>query len=56
MDQAAPKRSPMPSLGHEDSITISKVDVALTQLEDAIYLFIIGKRLSSITLAAAADC
>lgn len=55
MDQAAPKRSPMPSLGHEESITISKADVALTQLEDAIDLFIIGKRLSSITLAAAAD-
>lgn len=55
MDQAAPKRSPMPTLGHEDSIIISKADVALTQLEDAIELFITGKQLSSITLAAAAD-
>jgi|GEM_PF-1808920 len=55
LDQAAPKRSPMPSLEHEDSIKISKADVALTQLEDAIDLFLIGKRLSSITLAAAAD-
>lgn len=54
-DQAAPKRSPMPSLGHEDTIRISKADVALTQLEDAIDLFISGKRISSITLAAAAD-
>jgi hypothetical protein len=55
MDKAAPKRSPMPTLGHEGSTIISKADVALTQLEDAIDLFIIGKRLSSITLAAAAD-
>lgn len=55
MDQAAPKRSPMPSLGQEDTIKNNKADVALTQLEDAIDLFIIGKRLSSITLAAAAD-
>lgn len=55
IDQAAPKRSPMPSLGHEDTIRISKADVALTQLEDAIDLFISGKRISSITLAAAAD-
>ena len=55
LNQEAPKRSPIPSLGYEDSINISKADVAVTQLEDAIDLFLMGKRLSSITLAAAAD-
>jgi len=55
LNQEAPKRSPMPSLGYEDPIKISKAEVALMQLEDAIDLFLSGKRLSSITLAAAAD-
>lgn len=55
MDQEAPKRSPIATLGFEDSIKLGKAEVALTQLEDAIDLFLNGKRLSSITLAAAAD-
>lgn len=55
LNQEAPKRSPLPSLGFEDPIKLGKTDVALTQLEDAIDLFLSGKRLSSITLAAAAD-
>ncbi len=55
IDKPAPKRSPLPSLGYEESITINKADIALTQLEDAIDLFLTNKRLSSITLAAAAD-
>lgn len=55
MDQEAPKRSPIATLGFEDPVKIGKSKVALTQLEDAIDLFLNGKRLSSITLAAAAD-
>jgi hypothetical protein len=55
LDQEVPKRSPMPSLGYEDPIIIGKAEVALTQLEDSIDLFLAGKHLSSITLAAAAD-
>lgn len=55
LDQEAPKRSPLPTLGHEDTVKIKKADLALMQLEDAIDLFLEGKRLSSITLAAAAD-
>lgn len=55
INQEAPKRSPMPSLGYEDPGIISKSGVALTQLEDSIDLFLNGRRLSSITLAAAAD-
>ncbi len=55
LNQEAPKRSPLPSLGYEDAVKINKADVALTQLEDAIDLFLNEKRLSSITLAAAAD-
>ncbi len=55
MDQEAPKRSPVASLGFEDSILLGKAEAALAQLEDAIDLFLRGKRLSSITLAAAAD-
>lgn len=50
-----PSNSPMPSLGYEESIFISKAQIALTQLEDAIDLFIMGNRISSITLAGAAD-
>lgn len=55
MYQEAPKRSPIATLGFEDPVKLGKSDVALTQLEDAIDLFLNGKRLSSITLAAAAD-
>lgn len=55
LNQEAPKRSPLPSLGFEDPVKIGKADIALAQLEDAIDLFLSGKRLSSITLAAAAD-
>lgn len=55
LNQKAPTRSPMPSLGYEDPIKVQKSRMALAQLEDAIELFLAGKRLSSITLAAAAD-
>lgn len=55
LNQEAPKRSPMPSLGYEGAVKVSKADVALTQLEDSIDLFLNKKRISSITLAAAAD-
>lgn len=55
MHQEAPKRSPIATLGYEDPIKIGKAEAALMQLEDAIDLFLNGKRLSSITLAAAAD-
>ena len=50
-----PRNSPMPSLDYEESIFISKAQIAMTQLEDAIDLFIKGNRISSITLAGAAD-
>lgn len=39
----------------EDNCNIPKSDVARLQLEDAIDLFLINKRLSSITLAGAAE-
>lgn len=39
----------------EKDIEISKADVAKIQLEDAIDLFLAGKRISAITLAGAAD-
>lgn len=55
MDKPAPKRSPLPSLGHEETRRIKKLDIAIIQLEDAIHLFLGGNRLSAITLAAAAD-
>lgn len=55
IDKAAPKRSPMPTLGYEDTVRLQKSLAAITQLEDAIELFLAGNRLSSITLAAAAD-
>lgn len=55
MHQKAPKRFPIATLGYEDPIKIGKAEAALMQLEDAIDLFLSGKRLSSITLAAAAD-
>ena len=55
LNKKAPRRSPIPSLKYEPSIVIQKSSVALTQLEDAIELFLTGRRLSAITLAAAAD-
>lgn len=55
MDKPAPKRSPLPSLGLEETTRIKKLDIAITQLEDAIDLFLGGNRLSATTLAAAAD-
>lgn len=55
MNQVAPKRSPIPSLGFEDAVKLKKSDIALTQLEDAIEIFLVEKRLSAITLAAASD-
>ncbi|QYZ67009.1 MAG: hypothetical protein OI74_09205 [Gammaproteobacteria bacterium (ex Lamellibrachia satsuma)] len=42
-------------LSFEKNVVLSKIEIALTQLEDAIELFITGKRLSVITLAGAAD-
>src|SRR3546814_14517487 len=48
-------RSPVATLGYEYTVKLEKAKVALTQLEDAIDLFLNGRRLSSIVLAAAAD-
>jgi hypothetical protein len=53
--QERSRNSPAPSFGHEESILLSKAHIALAQLEDAIELFIKGNRISSITLAGAAD-
>ena len=39
----------------EPDVEISKADLAKAQLEDAIELFLAGKRISVITLASAAD-
>lgn len=55
IDKPAPKRSPLPSLGYEEAVRLPKSLAAIRQLEDAIELFLAGNRLSSITLAAAAD-
>lgn len=45
----------MGKYSEEDDVEISKADLAKTQLEDAIDLFLAGKRISVITLAGAAD-
>jgi len=45
----------MGNYSEEEDIEISKADLAKTQLEDAIDLFLAGKRISVITLAGAAD-
>lgn len=45
----------MGSFSEEEDIEINKADVAKAQLEDAIDLFLAGKRISVITLAGAAD-
>lgn len=49
------EKSPPPTLGYEDDVLLSKADIALTQLQDAIDLFINGSRISAVTLAGAAD-
>lgn len=45
----------MGSYSEEGDIEISKAELAKVQLEDAIDLFLAGKRISVITLAGAAD-
>jgi len=45
----------MGKYSEEDDVEIRKVDLAKEQLEDAIDLFLAGKRFSVITLAGAAD-
>lgn len=45
----------MGQYSEEKDVEISKADLAITQLEDAIDLFLVGKRISAITLAGAAD-
>ena len=45
----------MTTLGFEDDSHISKVEIARTQLVEAINLFLAGKYLCSITLAGAAE-
>ncbi|MBL8391292.1 MAG: hypothetical protein JNN21_05390 [Candidatus Accumulibacter sp.] len=49
------ERSQPPTLGFEDESLLSKADIGLAQLEDAIFLFINGRRISAVTLAGAAD-
>ena len=49
------KQAKRPSISEEEDINVSKADIAKIQLEDAIELFLSGKRLSVITLAGAAD-
>jgi len=50
------KKKPAESkLSFEKNVVLSKAEIALVQLEDAIELFMAGKRLSVITLAGAAD-
>lgn len=44
------------SLGFAPDITISKSEIAQTQLDEAITLFLTGKYVCSITLAGAAEC
>ena len=45
----------MTKYGLEDDVTLNKVEIARLQLEDAIDLFLAGKRISAITLAGAAE-
>lgn len=49
------KKSTESTLSFEENVVLSKTEIALAQLEDAIELFMAGKRLSVITLAGAAD-
>lgn len=44
-----------PSLGYEDDTVISKVEIATTQLEEAIALFLDGKFLCALTLSGASE-
>lgn len=46
---------PTPTLGYEDNTQITKSEIAKTQLNEAISLFLAGKYLCSITLAGAAE-
>ena len=46
---------PTPTLGHEDDSQITKSEIAKTQLNEAISLFLAGKFLCAITLAGAAE-
>ncbi len=45
----------MGKYSEEEDVETNKADLAKTQLEDAIDLFLAGKRISAITLAGAAD-
>ena len=45
----------MSKYSFEDDVTLTKAEIAKLQLEDAIELFLEGKRISAITLAGAAE-
>ena len=45
----------MSKYSFEDDVVLSKTEIARFQLEDAIELFLAGKRVSAITLASAAE-
>ena len=49
------KQPAQSKISDEKNIVLSKHDIGLLQLEDAIELFLAGKRISVITLAGAAD-
>lgn len=53
--QKASSKPPAQTLGYEEDVILTKISIALAQLEDAIELFMKGRRVSSITLAGAAD-
>jgi hypothetical protein len=53
--QKASEITPAQTLGYEKDVVLTKISIALAQLEDAIELFMKGRRVSSITLAGAAD-
>ncbi len=46
---------PTPTLGYKDDTKIAKSEIAKTQLNEAILLFLAGKFLCAITLAGAAE-
>ena len=45
----------MSKYSFEDDVILTKAEIARVQLEDAIELFLAGKRISAITLASAAE-
>ena len=45
----------MSKYSFEDDVTLTKAEIARFQLEDAIELFLAGKRISAVTLAGAAE-